>query len=281
MSDTMDHKSEMVDVLAIGAHPDDVDMTCGGTLAKMSARGRSVAIVDLTRGEMGTRGSPEIRAQEAQAASKILGARERIALDLGDGVLENDAESRRQVIELIRRLRPIIILTHHWEDLHPDHAAVGQILRSVMYPAGFANFPARGEPYRPNEVLFFMAHIPFEPSFIIDIDGYHDTKIKAVRCFSTQLGLTKNEDLPTRISQPGFLQQLDARARYFGALIGRTFGEPFLVTRPVPMEDPVGHYLPFAEIFSSRTWNQHKPENLESTSGPRASLHETQDEALV
>jgi bacillithiol biosynthesis deacetylase BshB1 len=247
-----------VDVLAIGAHPDDVDMICGGTLAKLAARGRAVAILDLTRGEMATRGTPDTRREEARRAATILGAQERVALDLGDGRLENSAANRRQVIEVIRRLRPKIILTHYWDDLHPDHAAAGHLVRSVMYPVGFAKYPAEGEPYRPNEVLFFMAHSPFDPSFIVDIDGFHERKLEAVRCFASQFFRPGSDEPPTGISQPDFLTRLEARARYFGGLIGRTFGEPFLVTRAVPMVDPVEHYAPFPKIYSARGWTEER-----------------------
>ncbi|MBM3317722.1 MAG: bacillithiol biosynthesis deacetylase BshB1 [Candidatus Eisenbacteria bacterium] len=247
-----------VDVLAIGAHPDDVDMICGGTLAKLAARGRAVAILDLTRGEMGTRGTPETRAREAQRAAEILGARERVALDLGDGRIENSADARRQVIEVVRRLRPTLILTHYWDDLHPDHAAAGHLVRAVMYPVGFARYPAEGEPYRPNEVLFFMAHTPFEPSFVVDVDGYHERKMEAVRCFASQFHSADSAEPPTGISQPDFLLRLEARARHYGGLIGRAFGEPFLVTRAVPVADPVEHYAPFPKIYSSRSWEDHR-----------------------
>ncbi len=245
-----------IDVLAIGAHPDDVDMICGGTLAKLASRGKTLAILDLTRGEMGTRGTPETRAEEAQASAEKLGAKERTILDLGDGVLADNGESRRQVIEIIRRLRPALILTHYWDDLHPDHSAAGRILRSIMYPMGFSNYPADGEPYRPNEVLFFMAHTPFTPDFIVDIDGFHDQKMDAIRCFRSQFYNPGSEEPPTGISQPDFLHRLEARARYFGGLIGRTHGEPFVTTRAVPMDDPVDHYAAFTKIYSSGTWEQ-------------------------
>jgi len=242
-----------VDVLAIGAHPDDVDMICGGTLAKLAALKRTVVIMDLTRGEMATRGTPETRDAEARAAAELLGARERIILDLGDGRLTDNDESRRAAIEVIRRLRPTVVLTHYWEDLHPDHAVAGNILRAIMYPLGFANYPAEGEPYRPNEVLFFMAHTPFDPSFVVDIDGFHDKKLEAIRCFGSQFHNPESNEPPTGISQPDFLLRLESRARYFGSMIGRTFGEPFLVTRKVPMVDPVEHYAPFTKPCSSAT----------------------------
>jgi bacillithiol biosynthesis deacetylase BshB1 len=243
-----------VDVLAIGAHPDDVDMTCGGTLAKLVARGKTVAILDLTRGEMGTRGTPELRAQEARAAAEVLGVSDRVTLDFGDGRLENNAENRCKVIEEVRRFRPTLILTHYWEDLHPDHAAAGQLVRSIMYPVGFANYPAQGEPYRPNEVLFFMAHTPFEPSFIVDIDGFHERKMDAVRCFASQIFQDNSSEPATQISHPDFLTRLEARARHYGNLIGRSFGEPFLVPRAIPMIDPVDHYGPFPKVYSAKAW---------------------------
>jgi bacillithiol biosynthesis cysteine-adding enzyme BshC/bacillithiol biosynthesis deacetylase BshB1 len=241
-----------VDVLAIGAHPDDVDMIAGGTIAKLSQRGKTVVILDLTRGEMGTRGSPETRAQEATKAGQVLGVDHRITLDLGDGRLEDHYESRRQVIEVIRELRPQLVLGHYWEDLHPDHVAAGWILRSIMYPCGFANYPAEGEPYRPREFLFFMAHFTFTPSFIVDITGYHEQKIEAVKCFASQLYAEGKKEPATGISQPDFLQKLEARARHFGSQIDRTFGEPFYVLRAVPMGDPVDHYAPFPRIHAGR-----------------------------
>jgi bacillithiol biosynthesis deacetylase BshB1 len=242
-----------VDVLAIGAHPDDVEMICGGTLAKLIDRGRTVAIADMTRGEMGTRGTPEQRAQEAAAAAELLGVSERVNLDLGDGRLENTEAARIAVTEQIRRLRPKLVLSHYWDDLHPDHSATGHIVRDTMYPSGFSNYPADGDPYRPNEYLFFMAHFPFDPSFIIDITGYHDRKIESVLCYHSQLHNPNTDGLETWISQPSFVQRLEARARVYGAMIYKEFGEPFLVRRPVPVDDPVTLYEPFTKIFPRGT----------------------------
>ena len=168
-----------IDVLAVGAHPDDVDMTLGGTLAKLVSFCREVVILDLTRGEMGSRGTADLRAQEAQSAAAVLGVKQRITLDLGDGTLENDAESRCEVIEIVREQRPKLVFGPYWDDLHPDHAAAGRILRAIMYPSGFANYPAEGEPYRPNEYLFYMAHTPFEPTLVVDISGFHEKKMES------------------------------------------------------------------------------------------------------
>ncbi|MBU0755264.1 MAG: bacillithiol biosynthesis deacetylase BshB1 [Planctomycetes bacterium] len=241
-----------IDLLAVGAHPDDVDMIAGGTVSKLVHRGKSVVIVDLTRGEMGTRGSPDLRAEEANKAAEVLGVKKRIILDMGDGRLENNEKNRRQLIEIIREYRPRIVMGHYWEDLHPDHVAAGWLMRSVMYPSGFANFPADGVPFRPNEFLFFMAHFSFTPSFIVDITDFHDRKIEAVRSFGSQLYAEGSNAPATGISQPDFLKKLEARARYFGSQIDRTFGEPFYVLRTVPMVDPVDHYAPFPRIHAGK-----------------------------
>lgn len=236
-----------VDVLAIGAHPDDVEMTVGGTLAKLADRGYRVGIVDMTRGEMGSRGTPEQRDEEAAEAAKVLGVSERVNLDLGDGVLENTLANRVKVIEQIRRLRPKLVIGAYWDDLHPDHRATGYIIRDVMYPCGFAKFPAEGEPHRPREFLFFMQHWGFEPSFIVDISGYHERKMEAVSCYRSQLnqGAGDEHNRLTWISDPAFLGRLEARARHYGSMIRTDFGEPLLSPRPVPMDDPVAAYDPF------------------------------------
>lgn len=237
-----------VDVVAIGAHPDDVEMTVGGTLAKLVSRGKRVAIVDLTRGEMGSNGTPEQRAAEAAAAAKILGVSERINLDLGDGVFENTLENRVKIIEVLRDLRPSVVLANYWEDLHPDHVTTGRMVHDIMYPIGFKNFPAKGTAYRPNEFLFYMSHFTFEPSFIVDVTEHHDKKLQAVRCYESQLFNHHFDRAPTLIGDPEFLKRLEGRARHYGGLIQRRFGEPLLAPRPVPMDDIVDHYANFPKI---------------------------------
>ncbi len=237
-----------VDVLAIGAHPDDIELIIGGTVAKLVRQGKRVAVLDLTRGEMGTRGSPETRAEEARKASKILGIVERTNLDLGDGMLQNTLENRVKVMEQIRRLRPTIVLTHHWEDLHPDHCTTAEIVKSIMYPLGMKNFPSEGDPYRPNEFLFFMGHFPFDPDLIVDVSDDFDTKLKAIHCYESQLFKPGSGEPQTRIAQPDFVRLIESRARHYGSLILRKFGEPFAVRRPVPVDDLVEHYRPFTKI---------------------------------
>lgn len=237
-----------IDLLAIGAHPDDVELTIGGTIAKMTAAGRSVVLLDLTRGEMGTRGSGELRTAEAAAAAKALGVADRLCMDLPDGNVQADRPAQTRLIEIIRKLRPKLVMAHFRDDLHPDHAACGRLVESAMYPSGFARFPAEGTAYRPHEYLFFMSHYPFTPSFIVDVTDHWQTKLKAIHCYASQLHKPDSNEPVTGISQADFLRRIEARAIYFGSLIQRPYGEPFVSLRALPMADPVAHYEPFPRI---------------------------------
>lgn len=241
-----------VDVLAIGAHPDDVEMAMGGTVAKMISRGRSVTILDLTRGEMGTKGSPETRAEEAKRSAELLGVKDRITLDMGDGVLMNSIENRDSVIEVIRDLRPKIVFANYWDDLHPDHAAAGQIVKSTMYPSGFGKYPVKGDPFRPHEFLFYMAHTVVQPSLIVDVSDVWDRKMEAVKCYASQITPDKDGPPQTFISSGKFISALEARSRAWGRQIQREFGEAFFATRAVPTEDPVALYEPFTKLYATR-----------------------------
>ena len=234
-----------IDVLAIGAHPDDIELIIGGTIAKLTDSGYQVVIADLTRGEMGSRGTPDIRHREAMKAAKLLDVSDRISLDLKDGKLENNFENRIEVVELIRRFRPKLVMTHYWDDLHPDHMTASRLIHEVMYPCGMPNFPANGEPYRPNEFLYFMGHWPFDPSFIVDVSDYFDKKLDAIRCYQSQLHNENSNGWRTKISHPDFLETVSARARFYGEQIYKTYGEPFITKRPVPVSDPVDLYLNF------------------------------------
>ncbi len=237
-----------IDILAMGAHPDDVELIAGGTIAKMIDRGRTIVIADLTRGEIGTRGDGETRAREAAEAARILGVRERINLDMGDGRVEDSLENRIRVVETIRRFRPAIVMAHHWNDLHPDHCAAGNLVSHIMESAGIGKFPARGEPFRPNAFLFFMGRLPFTPDFVVDTTGFFEKKAAAVRAYRSQLHDRESSEPATHISRPDFLVRLEARDRHFGNLIDRTHGEPFVMKRTVPMDDPAAHFAPFEKM---------------------------------
>ena len=232
----------MLDFLAIGAHPDDVEFALGGVVAKMAHQGKRVGIVDLTRGEIASRGTPESRQKEAMASAKVLGVEKRQILDLGDGQLVADLETRKKVIEIIREERPKIVFAPHWEDLHPDHANAGRIVTEAFYPTGFINYPAEGDAYRPRVVLLYQAHFRFDPSFIVDTTDTFATKMEAVRCFASQLHDQDREEPDTGISHPEFLLRVEARDRYYGALIGTKYGEPLLCRRVPRIDDPLGAF---------------------------------------
>jgi len=170
-----------VDMLVIAAHPDDAEMAAGGLIAKMVQRGHSVGIVDLTRGEMGTRGTPEERAKESAAADEVLGITVRENLGLPDGGLTDSLEYRRLVVDAIRRHRPALVVAPPLEDLHPDHAAAGRLAAAAHYPTGFTKYETGSEPHRPDAVIHMMNHFEFMPTFIVDVTDVWETKMAAGR----------------------------------------------------------------------------------------------------
>ena len=233
------------DVLAVGAHPDDVELRAGGTLHKLAEKGYRVVICDLTRGEAATRGTPEQRLEEASKAAAVLGASERINLGLPDGRLTDLLEYRDRIIEVIRRFRPTLVLCSYPEDLHPDHAAAGRLLKACLYPAGIGKYPVEGVPWRPRALLFYMAHSFFRPDFIVDTTGHFEAKRRAVECYRSQLYNPPSPGPLTWVSKPDLFEELKGRDRYFGSLIGRRYGEPFAVMGFVPFDDPVAHFSGF------------------------------------
>jgi len=232
-------------VLAFGAHPDDVELRIGGTLHKLSQKGYKVVICDLTRGEAASRGSPEVRLKEAQEAAKVLGVHDRINLGLPDGRLVDSLEYRDRIIEVIRALKPKVVFCSYPEDLHPDHAAAGSLLRSCFYPSGVGRYPVRGEPYRPKALLFYMCHSFVEPKLIVDTTGHFEAKKQAVACYRSQLHRPGEKGPKTWVGKPDLFEELEARDRYFGSLIGCVYGEAFSLPGYVPMEDPVKHFIEF------------------------------------
>lgn len=232
----------MVDILAIGAHPDDVEITSGGTLARASARGQSVVIADLTQGEMGTRGTPQERAGEAQAAAQVLGAAARENLDLGDAHLHDDGPRREAVILLIRRHRPRLVIAPNVVDDHPDHAATGQIVKAAFYLAGLRKVLPQAPAHRAEMLLYFLGRSSRAPSFLVDVSAVHERKLESIRCHRSQLFDPTRNEPQTRLSTPTFLEGIIARDRAFGALCGVRFAEGFLVDRP-PCVDDLLHFL--------------------------------------
>lgn len=236
----------MADVLAIGAHPDDVELAMSGLLLRLRDAGKSVAILDLTRGEGGTRGTPEIRAKEAAAAARLLGAEERVILDHGDGRLEASVEVRRSIVDAIRRLRPSLVLAPHWQDLHPDHAAAGAAVRDLRYVSGMPNwFPGAHPPHRPRAFLYALHHnSDLVPSAVVDVTAVFERKMALVRCFPSQLHDPASKEPATNIASAEFLPRWEARHRWFGERIGVRFGEPWFHEGPLPVDDPLALLRP-------------------------------------
>ena len=234
-------RSQHLDLLAFGAHPDDVELSCGGTLAKMVKIGHRTGIIDLTRGEMGTRGGPELRMKEASAAAKILGVSVRENLCLPDGNIPVNVPT--ELIEAIRRYRPSIVLLPYHEDRHPDHVRASRLLTEACFQAGLEKFATALPPHRPNWLLYYMQHTEFQPSFVVDIEGYFKKKIKAIKSYRSQIHSPgykkKQKEKETLISSPQFFTLIETRGRYYGSLIGVSYGEPFWMRTMVGISDPV------------------------------------------
>ena len=229
--------TEAVDVLAVGAHPDDVEIGCGGALLHAVDRGLRAAVVDLTDGEAATRGSPEVRMKERRLAGELLGLAARDRLGLPDGSLGTSPDHRLAVAGVIRRFRPRVVLAPYPEDRHPDHAAAGLLTREGCFLAGL-NKIGEGSPHRPARLYHYMVHYPFSPSFVVDVSEVWDRKMEAVRAYESQFG--PDQGPATEIGGPGFLEFLEARAAVHGAMIGTRRGEPFHQPGPVALSSLPG-----------------------------------------
>ena len=230
-----------VDILAVFAHPDDVELTVGGTMLRMKHLGYRTAALDVTRGEMGTRGRVEGRSVEAENAAKILKLDIRENLGLPDGhVFVTDVE-RVALVRALRRLKPKVILTHQLADPHPDHDHIANLVRESARLASMKNFdPETG---REKIAVPKVAHNIFsrraEPSFIVDISDFLDQKMDAIRAHNSQFFDPDSTEPKTRLTDKGFLDELENRSRYFGSLIGVAAGEPFFVREALNIDDPV------------------------------------------
>ncbi len=236
----------MLDVLAIGAHPDDIEIFAGGTIAACVRHGMKVGLCHLTRGEMGTRGSPELRAREAAAAAAVLGVTKHEILDLGDCALRDDDAHRAALVAVLRRDRPRLVLAQLSRDAHPDHAATGALVRSASYLSGIRRFAGASgaEPHRPSLVLYYPSHEVLTPTLVVALTaGDVEKKMAAIRAYASQVHVpapaTKSGAEPqTRISRPEFLEAIVARLRTHGNSIGAEFGEPFCAEAAVRVDDP-------------------------------------------
>jgi len=222
-----------LDVLAFSAHPDDAEIGCGGALALAVHRGLRVAIADLTDGERASRGTRVGRATERAAATRTLGLGERIALGLPDGEIDRSREALARVIDVIRDTRPHTVLAPNGVDRHPDHEAAARLVTEAGFEAGLARVGS-GAAHRPARRFSYMSHSPFAPSFVIDISEVWEQKREAVMCYRSQFS-PDGGGRATALSGGEFLELLEVRARWFGAMIGARYGEPYLCRGPVPL----------------------------------------------
>jgi bacillithiol biosynthesis deacetylase BshB1 len=238
-----------LDVLAFGAHPDDVELGCGGTLALLAEAGRQVGIVHLTRGEAGTRGTEETRRAEAVAAAEVLGAQILEIVDCGDGHLRHGDAEEDLVIEILRRYRPDLVLAPTPADRHPDHGRAHRLVSDSCFYAGLAGRGLAGEvgelaPHRPAAMLAYMQHDPFDVSLVVDVSPVWEVKQRALDCYQSQLHRDDEADArggddgpKTKVASPEFRRTVEGRARHFGLMIGAAYGEPFQSRLPVAVGD--------------------------------------------
>lgn len=230
-----------LDVLAVFSHPDDAELTMAGSLLKFKARGYRTGVLDMSRGEMGTRGTPEIRAKESLEAARLMGLDVRLNLEQADGHLASTEEARLAMVRVLRRYRPRVLFTSHWDDPHPDHAATSRIVREAARLATMGRYDE--ESGLATVKMPAIAHAVYSrlvvPSFIIDVSEFIKGKMAAIRAHASQFFATGSQEPETRISDPGFLEQIELRARYYGSLIGAESGEPFYVREALNVDDPI------------------------------------------
>jgi len=232
-----------LDVLVVAAHPDDAEISVGGTMLLLARAGRKVGVVDLTRGEMGTRGSAADRARETEAANVLLGLAVRHNLELPDGRVVPTIEARERLAAIVRDHQPDVLLAHSTDDLHPDHRAAGELARTAWYLSGLAKLAMEakvGPVIRPRRLYHFMGHVPFEPTFVVDIGPVWEEKVRLVRCYSTQLAPAGAQDHGQHfLFGADILARMETKARAFGERIGVRYGEPLLHFGPLPCFDPL------------------------------------------
>jgi bacillithiol biosynthesis deacetylase BshB1 len=234
--------SSQCDVLFISAHADDTELSCGGTIVKMVRGGLRVGLVELTRGEMGTRGTPQQRAREAQAAARILGAAFRQHLDFGDGGLRHTRDEELQVIDLLRRHRPKIVFSPYPDERHPDHARAGRLITDAAFYAGLRALESELPPHRPQAVVYYLQNYMLPPSFVVDVSAAWKTKMRAVAAYKSQFHNPSSKEPATYISSKNFLDMIEARGKHFGALIGADYGEAFVTKQPPKVDDVIAAY---------------------------------------
>jgi len=221
-----------LDLLVFAAHPDDAELACSGTILKYTSEGKKVGVVDLTQGELGTRGNAQLRAQEAAASAEILGLAIRENLGLRDGFFLNDEINRLKVIEAIRKYQPEIVLANALSDRHPDHGRASELINDAVFLSGLTKIETQldgqgQKPWRPRLLLHYIQDRYIQPDILIDITPYWEQKLASIRAFRSQFFDPKSTEPDTYISSPDFLNALEARCREFGKSIQATYAEGF------------------------------------------------------
>jgi bacillithiol biosynthesis deacetylase BshB1 len=230
----MDNK---LDFLAFGAHPDDVELGCSGAILKIQDSGKKVGVIDLTRGELGTRGSSKIRSKETELASKILGLNIRENLEFEDGFINNDKEHQLKVISVIRKYKPDFVFCNAPDDRHIDHPKASKLITDSCFLSGLSKlktFDSSGnnqEKWRPKNIFHYIQWKNLKPDFILDITGYMNSKMKAIKCYSSQFYDPNSKELETPISKKNFLNFVESRSADYGRIIGTEHGEGFIYNR--------------------------------------------------
>jgi len=230
-----------LDALVIAAHPDDAEISLGGTMLKLLASGKRVGVLDLTRGEMGTRGTQADRDAETEAATRLLGLAWRGNLELPDSRVVPGVEARERLAALLREQAPRVVFAQHTQDLHPDHAACGRLAREAWYLSGLARVAERdggGPARRPRFLFHYMGHVPFEPTLVVDVSAVWSRKVELIRCYSSQLAPGDAKDRGEHLLfGADILARAETRARYWGERIGALHGEPLLHEGPLPIQE--------------------------------------------
>lgn len=248
----MSDEAKELDVLAVFSHPDDAELSVSGTLLKLKAKGYRTGVLDMTRGEMGTRGTMEERAREAEAAARVLKLDVRINLDEPDGHVWPTEEARTKLVRILRSHKPRVLMTPHWDDPHPDHANTSLLVRQAARLASMGKYDS--DSGQAAIAVPAIMHSLFSrrvvPSFIVDVSEYADDKWRAIKAHSSQFYRADSSEPKTRISDQGFLEQIDFRMRYFGSLIGVAAGEPFYVSEALNVSDPFALLTQPMNIYS-------------------------------
>ena len=222
-----------VDLLAIGPHPDDIEIGIGGIVAKHVALGFRVGLCDLTAGEMGSNGTVDERLAEAEAARVVLGAAWRMNLRLPDRAIGSDLDHTRTVASVIRRARPRVVAIPYWSDRHPDHVAASRLLTDAVFSAGLRRYQADGEAWKPESVCYYFINDAATPSFVVDVSDHYETKRRALACHVTQFQPSQPDAIVTRLTSMRFRQLIESRDSQFGAVAGVAFAEGIVVKDPL------------------------------------------------